>query len=380
MNLEKIFIILFTSSSLIISYYIKVDLVTSKYLKVIACPDCKGTLRDIRINQRLLGCYCEKCKLIYPIKNGIFILLPKNARNYDLEYNLVLNLKSKLESINNYRLGQIIKNTLKLLHSMKDVKTWEWDDEEFWSKEYKKEKSSMVEKNWNDRLWQREVLVNQLVDRSKLNKKTILDVGCGEGQNFRLLLSRFCDKNTLYIATDISYNGLQLNRIRSKHKNSIYILCTADKLPFQNKAIDILCYFGILHHTQRKTATIPQDSRLVKPGGYILIHEAMATPTLATFLPGLYKSTFEESEHEERIDKYALLKEINSNKNLRIIRVEEIYSLFLSIMLQVFSNVMINNKTFFQIISKFDNLFIKLFGKLTRLFAAREIMVLVHKS
>ena len=241
------------------------------YTELFACPDCKGDIKNIDIDHQLLGFFCEICKLIYPVKEKIFILLSKSARNYTLEYDLVESIKKKSLNHPTEQLKQYINNTLSLLDSSKDVKSWEWEDEEFWSKEYKKEKEIILQKNWNDRIWQREVLVKDLLDKTKLNGKTILDVGCGEGQNFKSLFVDHCDESTLYIASDISLAGLKLNRLRNKHKNSLYVLCSADKLPFHREKIDILCYFGILHHTERKAGTITQDSELMKKNGHILI-------------------------------------------------------------------------------------------------------------
>jgi uncharacterized protein len=42
-------------------------------LKVLACPVCKGTLKYEREKQTL---HCAKCKIRYPIKDGIPILMP----------------------------------------------------------------------------------------------------------------------------------------------------------------------------------------------------------------------------------------------------------------------------------------------------------------
>jgi uncharacterized protein len=98
---------------------------TKDYLKIISCPDCKGKLKEIRQKKQLLGFFCEKCELIYPIKENIPILLPKNARNYNLEYSLVKKIKLKEE------IKDSILKTLNLISSFKNHKSWEWEDEEY---------------------------------------------------------------------------------------------------------------------------------------------------------------------------------------------------------------------------------------------------------
>jgi len=350
---------------------------SKKYTKIIACPECKGDIRAIEINHQLLGFFCETCKLIYPVKEEIPILLPTSARNYTLEYDLVQNIRKKLLDSSIEWLEQYINNTLHLLDSSRDLKSWEWKDEEFWGKQYEKEAKAVVQKNWNNRIWQREFLVKHLLNDTKLKCKTILDCGCGEGQTFRLLMSRYYDETTLYIATDISFEGLKLNRLRNMHKNSLYILCSADKLPFHKERIDVLCYFGILHHTERKTGTIPQDSELVKKGGYILIHEALDR---SLFSPSFLKLKTEKSAHEERITKEVLLTQISKNKDLKIIKSKEMHTIFFGGMMRFFEDVMINNKAFFCFISNLDILFMRLFRGIIPFFRAGDIMLLVKKS
>ncbi|VVB76591.1 Trm112p-like protein [Candidatus Tiddalikarchaeum anstoanum] len=44
----------------------------SSLMKILACPDCKGDLKES--NSKLT---CIKCKRVYQIKKGIPILLPK---------------------------------------------------------------------------------------------------------------------------------------------------------------------------------------------------------------------------------------------------------------------------------------------------------------
>lgn len=124
-----------------------------------------------------------------------------------------------------------IENTLNLLQSLKDSISWEWEDEQFWSRNYKQLPRTLT--IGKDRLWQREQLITQLTSQLNLKGKVILDIGCGKSQEFRLLFSKYCDKNTLYIGTDISFGRLKASKLLNNHDNSLYVLCSADYLlPF----------------------------------------------------------------------------------------------------------------------------------------------------
>lgn len=45
-------------------------------LDILACPECKG---NIRLNDKNDGLVCEACRLMYPIKDGIPIMLIEEA-------------------------------------------------------------------------------------------------------------------------------------------------------------------------------------------------------------------------------------------------------------------------------------------------------------
>ena len=54
--------------------------ISKELLDILACPKCKG---DIYINEKGDGLICEKCKLLYEIKDDIPIMLIDEARQLD---------------------------------------------------------------------------------------------------------------------------------------------------------------------------------------------------------------------------------------------------------------------------------------------------------
>ena len=51
--------------------------ISQELLDILACPKCKG---DIYLNSTKDGLICEKCKLLYEIKDGIPIMLIDEAK------------------------------------------------------------------------------------------------------------------------------------------------------------------------------------------------------------------------------------------------------------------------------------------------------------
>jgi uncharacterized protein YbaR (Trm112 family) len=47
-------------------------------LDILACPKCKG---DIRLHETESGLICDTCRLLYPIKDDIPVMLVEEAEN-----------------------------------------------------------------------------------------------------------------------------------------------------------------------------------------------------------------------------------------------------------------------------------------------------------
>jgi uncharacterized protein YbaR (Trm112 family) len=54
-------------------------MIDPKLLDILACPVCKGDLKYRETDQKLI---CEKCRLKYPIKDDIPIMLVDRAEKF----------------------------------------------------------------------------------------------------------------------------------------------------------------------------------------------------------------------------------------------------------------------------------------------------------
>lgn len=50
--------------------------IDKELLDILACPKCKG---KIKLNENKNGLVCDKCKLVYPIKDDIPVMLIEEA-------------------------------------------------------------------------------------------------------------------------------------------------------------------------------------------------------------------------------------------------------------------------------------------------------------
>jgi uncharacterized protein len=56
--------------------------ISQELLEILACPKCKG---EIYLNETEDGLICEKCRLIYEIKDDIPIMLIEEAKPLTIE-------------------------------------------------------------------------------------------------------------------------------------------------------------------------------------------------------------------------------------------------------------------------------------------------------
>ena len=54
--------------------------ISQELLDILACPKCKG---NIHLNDRQDGLICDKCRLVYEIKDDIPIMLIDEAKPLD---------------------------------------------------------------------------------------------------------------------------------------------------------------------------------------------------------------------------------------------------------------------------------------------------------
>lgn len=50
--------------------------IDKEFLDILACPKCKG---ELRLNKEKNGLICDACKLLYPIKDDIPVMLIDEA-------------------------------------------------------------------------------------------------------------------------------------------------------------------------------------------------------------------------------------------------------------------------------------------------------------
>ena len=113
-----------------------------------------------------------------------------------------------------------------------------------------------------------------LTEFLELSGKTVLDVGCGEGRITRIL-AKFGAT-----VTGIDPGDRQLERAKAAkiNQNEYYIKGSAEKLPSDDKVVDIVVFFNSLHHVpvNQLGKAFSETHRVLKEMGLFYIGEPLA--------------------------------------------------------------------------------------------------------
>lgn len=102
-------------------------------------------------------------------------------------------------------------------------------------------------------------LVADFVRKYDLSGKKILEVGAGSGQ-----LQDIVD----------DYTALELSPSARRFFHKPFVEASATKMPFPDNTFDALWSFRVLEHIPNPERALLEMRRVVKPGGYILLHVA----------------------------------------------------------------------------------------------------------
>lgn len=343
----------------------------SLYASLLVSPDDRSRL-SLHQSGGEFAFLAEGTGLLHPVIDDAAILLSREDRSCELEAPAILAFSGSSRS--NPELASAAERTLALLESRRGLKSFAWEDEEHWARKYSAA-ANVVEDatRWNDRIWQRQELLAAANVRGTM---TVVDIGCGEGQNFRSLIKDRLNCGSLYIALDISLGGLQLNRRRNGWPNAIYVVGSADHLPLASSCADLICYFGILHHTKNKEKNLPAHLEVLKPGGKIIMHEAIER---ARILSDRFRQG--QSAHEERFDVRALRAIIASSASIVTIRFwKTMLTVVSSAAGRIFGRRVMRIRPVFKCVAAIDRACITILGPILPWCRGGEVMAVLERT
>jgi SAM-dependent methyltransferase/uncharacterized protein YbaR (Trm112 family) len=193
---------------------------------ILACPLCGGSLG---VADESLA--CENCKVVHPVVDGVPMLFASS----DVQ-------------------GKGVTETVKSFYEEHPFPNYdELDSEE-----------ALIEKA-------RRGIFARLLDEQIPQGACVLEIGCGTGQLTNFLGMYW---NRRVFGSDICLNSLRLANVfreRCGIKNAGFLQMNLFRPAFRKDVFDLVISNGVLHHTADPLGAFRSISRLVKPGGFIII-------------------------------------------------------------------------------------------------------------
>jgi SAM-dependent methyltransferase len=198
-----------------------------EHADLIVCPSCSGPLYSTND-----AATCGNCSAAYPIDSGIPLLYCPHTRVED---------------------GQVTQ-TVKAFYEENPFPNYDDLD----TRESLRDKA-------------RRGLFAKLLDEQLPAGARVLEAGCGTGQLSNFLGMQW---NRQVIGADLCLNSLKLAkgfRDRCEIANASFLQMNLFRPPFARESFDVVISNGVLHHTNDPLGGFRSISRLVKPGGLVII-------------------------------------------------------------------------------------------------------------
>jgi len=115
-----------------------------------------------------------------------------------------------------------------------------------------------------------QTILKNTVKSEEIHK--VLEVGVGRGDFINVLFDCF-HENTHYTGVDILEEYLDIASELYKEQKVDFLQMNAESLAFEDNFFDIVCISNTLHHLPDVHKVLEEMKRVVKPEGYVIIHE-----------------------------------------------------------------------------------------------------------
>ena len=97
----------------------------------------------------------------------------------------------------------------------------------------------------------------------------VLDVGCGNGY----VLFQYARHGAEVTGVDLTQTAVELSlkRFALAQISGTFLQVDGSKLPFPDNSFDIVCSMGVLHHVSDPKPMVDDISRVLKPGGQLIV-------------------------------------------------------------------------------------------------------------
>lgn len=116
--------------------------------------------------------------------------------------------------------------------------------------------------------------------------KTVVDFGCGTGENTLLLVLRGADVHAVDISPELIEIGKRRLLVNDRPDGARFIAASVYEIPLPDASVDVVFGMAILHHLELPLAA-REVKRILKPGGRAIFSEPVRNSRLLRFIRSL---------------------------------------------------------------------------------------------
>ena len=129
-------------------------------------------------------------------------------------------------------------------------------------------------------------IVERLLGRISLRDVTrVLEIGCGVGIVSAHLASQY---NMNVVGIDLDPEQIAIANTHNKENQDLrFFEADATKLPFESGGFDMVLSIYVLHHIGNWSKTLEEINRVLKPNGYLVLHDIASSRLVTEILNGI---------------------------------------------------------------------------------------------
>jgi SAM-dependent methyltransferase len=207
--------------------------------EVARCPDDGGSLSD--------DLRCSVCGRSFAVEDGVVVLLPLRLAH------MAVGVGASAEASDAHV-------------------QWVEDEMEWWNPWWERQPTSPHSPASGLRGRSRERNLFSRVRGRVPPTPLVIEMGAGDSRTAAGLLGP-----SHYVATDVSSAALRAGRALLPG-DALSVQCDAVEWPFSEGVADVVLILGVLHHLSDWRAALDRACATVRPGGFLLLHEAVSKP------------------------------------------------------------------------------------------------------